>query len=136
MKNLLAVLIVVLLSSVSSFAQRPFGDGAIMQDGGVLNISGTGLNDNIAVLRIRNSPTVFVIWRGAVRIHRFSGVTSLVIRTYGGNDRVENLTELPSTIYGGDGDDTLIGGTGDDFIDGGEGVDKIIDKQGRNTIVH
>lgn len=50
-------------------------------------------------------------------------------------DSFENSTNLPSTITGGDGNDTLIGGSNADRISGGDGADWIKAKAGHDTVV-
>lgn len=49
----------------------------------------------------------------------------ILIRGYGGNDTIENNTAIPSTIYGGRGNDTIAGGFGQDTIFGDEGDDSV-----------
>ena len=50
-------------------------------------------------------------------------VKSIVFNGFGQPDRFDNQTFLPSTAYGGGGDDTLLGGTAVDQFFGGDGND-------------
>lgn len=73
-----------------------------------------------------------------------SDVNEFVFIGFGGDDFVNNLTEVNSQLLGGSGADTLRGGDGDDFINGGAGNnslfgeggdDRIIGLQGDDTIL-
>ncbi len=50
-------------------------------------------------------------------------VTRISFNGKAGDDRFTNLTALPATAYGGDGDDVLVGGGGNDQLSGGNGTD-------------
>jgi hypothetical protein len=54
-----------------------------------------------------------------------NNVKSLEVNAGGGNDTVRNNTWLPSTIFGGAGDDWLIGGAGRDMLIGWTGNDTL-----------
>ena len=52
-----------------------------------------------------------------------------------GNDTFTNNTNIVSSFFGGNGDDTLTGGSNDDFINGGNGSDTISGGNGNDTII-
>jgi hypothetical protein len=54
-----------------------------------------------------------------------TAVTDILFKGYDGNDRFTNVTPLPSTAYGGDGNDTLTGGNAADALFGGLGDDTL-----------
>ena len=74
-----------------------------------------------------------------------SQVEQLDVFANGGDDRVENDTSLPSSLWGGEGEDVLIGGSGNDWIIGGiggsdlllggEGEDYLSAGSGSNVLV-
>jgi RTX calcium-binding nonapeptide repeat (4 copies)/Zincin-like metallopeptidase len=77
------------------------------------------------------------------RVLSLAGITSVVFHGYDGDDRFSNYSAVPSTAYGGRGNDmllgraavdqffgqlgndTLIGGAGNDILSGDEGIDTI-----------
>ena len=52
-----------------------------------------------------------------------------------GDDDVTNSTDLPSSIYGEEGDDFLQGGTNQDYIDGGPGSDDLWGKEDYDVLI-
>jgi Ca2+-binding RTX toxin-like protein len=56
----------------------------------------------------------------ACPIDRINGLT---VSLGDGADRVDNMTSAPSTLSGGDGNDSLNGGSGNDILRGNKGVD-------------
>jgi Ca2+-binding RTX toxin-like protein len=50
-------------------------------------------------------------------------INGLTISLGDGADRVDNMTSAPSTLSGGDGNDSLNGGSGNDILRGNKGVD-------------
>ena len=52
-----------------------------------------------------------------------------------GDDTLTNATSIPSSIFGGDGDDLLTGGRNDDNIVGGGGADSILGGGGDDRLV-
>jgi Ca2+-binding RTX toxin-like protein len=51
------------------------------------------------------------------------GIIGITVGLGDGSDHVKNATPTPSTLSGGDGNDTLEGGSGDDILRGNKGVD-------------
>jgi len=103
---------------------------------GQLSILGTNQNDQISVSRSKTAVTVTektIQVSGNVTIitllgkHTFlpSAISSIIIRTSSGNDSVSltggtaNPFSYPTTLDGGDGNDTLTGGAGADSLLGG-----------------
>ncbi len=58
------------------------------------------------------------------------------IEAQGGNDSITDLSNGPSSLSGGDGNDTILGGAGDDTVDGGMGSNNMSGGGGRNTITY
>jgi Ca2+-binding RTX toxin-like protein len=59
-----------------------------------------------------------------------SGVVRITVDSGDLGDRVRNDTALPSTLSGGDGQDTLIGGSGNDVLRGGGDLDVLDGREG------
>jgi hypothetical protein len=115
---------------------------------GVLTITGTEAANTISISAVKQG-SVFVA--GSVRVRGvpgvsnnavFNGVNSIVVSTFGGNDRVtvgSGLTRAAGglmgvtvdagqgtdVVMGGDGDDTILGNDGRDTIRGGRGNDNL-----------
>lgn len=89
--------------------------------GDVLVVSGTPSGDLI-VLNSEDDQIVVVVngLQSRVSADQLVGV---LVDSGGGADRVEQNTALPSTLIGGDGNDTIRGGDGVDSLSGGEGDD-------------
>lgn len=85
---------------------------------GLLSVRGSEMPDRITVFQISGNFFVQSLDAANVPTNRNmgSGVTSLDIRTFGGNDSVTNLTNLKATILTGNGDDTVVGGSNEDLI--------------------
>lgn len=124
---------------------------------GVLMITGSEAADVIALKAVRQNGTVV---NGSVRVRGvsleggpsngvFQNVTSVVISSLGGDDRVVVGPGLRTasggllgvtvdagsgkdTVVGGQGDDTIIGGGDDDNLRGGKGNDDIDGGQGND----
>jgi Ca2+-binding RTX toxin-like protein len=86
-----------------------------------------------------------VVVTSGVRVMRFdkSVVQSLLINGSSGDDHIQNLSDVRSTIHGQSGNDTVVcagandlilGQGGDDSIDGGGGADSISGDRGRDTL--
>lgn len=116
--------------------------------GGILTITGSEAADQISISAVKQS-NVFV--PGSVRVRGvpgvanntvFSGVNSIVINTFGGNDRVtvgSGLTRasgglMAATIDAGQGIDVVVGGDGDDTIFGNDGRDNLRGGRGSDSI--
>lgn len=94
---------------------------------GILNIRGNDLADTVTVTQVSGRTNVSSTdSTGAMAVYNFApGVKSLDIRTFGGNDVVENNTNLHSIMYGGSGDDKLNGGSASDYLFGEAGSDTL-----------
>jgi Ca2+-binding RTX toxin-like protein len=63
-----------------------------------------------------------------------AGIVGITVRAGAGADSVTNDTSTPSTLFGGDGDDSLQGGAGNDVLRGNEGVDSVAGGAGDDSI--
>lgn len=99
---------------------------------GTLYINGTNGNDVIEALLV--SPTMIRVSVGsAIGNFALSGVSRIVVNGYDGHDSIKaQVNRLPTTIYGGSGNDTIRGGGGDDQIMGDAGHDYIDTGSGKN----
>jgi len=113
----------------------PFTDG-------LLYIRGTDVKDEIVVRQERNSVKV----DSTDRIFAASAISAIEAHARGGDDRVtvEPTIGIPSTVYGGTGNDFIVGGAGDDTLygeggddrlDGGIGYDEHYGGSGRDGVV-
>ncbi len=106
-----------------------------------LVVNGTASDDVIAVSLVGSN---YVATRNGVsQSFAASLVDAIAVKAGAGNDRVSNLTSLPSYLEGSDGKDRLIGGTGNDsiygdgspdYLDGGLGDDQIVGSGGGDFI--
>jgi hypothetical protein len=72
---------------------------------------------------------------GAQRVRcPVASVLALTLDMGDGNDYADNDLNVPSTVYGGFGNDALIGGGGVDTINGGAGNDGIEGAQGNDVV--
>ena len=95
-----------------------------LSEQGVLTIEGTEGSD--AVFVSQHTGEIVVRNHGEmVYSAPLDAVLSLEIYGHSGSDLLQNDTDLPSLIDGGDGNDRLIGGGGKDHIRGGAGNDRI-----------
>jgi Ca2+-binding RTX toxin-like protein/predicted Zn-dependent protease with MMP-like domain len=124
----------------------------IVVTGGTVTIHGT-LDADLATMSVNASGQLVIdlvrldavgnVQLSLQRVLSLSGITSVVFQGYDGDDRFNNLSAVPSTAYGGRGNDmlfggaavdqffgqlgndTLIGGTGNDILSGDEGIDTL-----------
>jgi len=64
-----------------------------------------------------------------------SQVSRISFNGKAGDDQFSNLTAIPSSATGGDGDDSLIGGSGDDQLSGGTGNDTLEGRGGDDDLI-
>ena len=62
------------------------------------------------------------------------GVTAMHVSGLNGNDLIENLTTVSSTIDGGSGNDQLLGGAGNDTLQGSYGNDTLVGGSGNDYL--
>lgn len=95
-----------------------------------------GLDDPTAAdhIAITAKAQSIVVTRGnTIRKFDATQIKSMTIDGFAGNDVIDNDTALPSTLNGGNGNDTLRGGSGDDLLIGGKGKDKMFGYAGVDT---
>jgi len=61
-------------------------------------------------------------------------VQRIVVKTNGGNDRVDSTAAKPTTVWGGDGNDLILTGNGSDSLYGGAGNDSVYGGAGNDRI--
>ncbi|MEZ6102613.1 MAG: calcium-binding protein [Pirellulaceae bacterium] len=105
-------------------------------ENGVLSIGCNDANDNLTVYRSGADTMVQSIspTGASTTWNMGASVRSLNISTKGGSDLVNNNTNLPSTMYGGTGNDTLNGGSARDVIFGDAGNDTLNGNGGRDLL--
>jgi uncharacterized delta-60 repeat protein len=87
-----------------------------------ITVTGTSHSDVIRIFGDENAGNVFLEVNGNRAVGFVEGQT-IVVNASGGNDRIENFSNIPCILNGGNGNDTLIGGTGSDTFIGGPGSD-------------
>lgn len=117
--------------------------------GGELQIEGSGSDDQIEVSQELRTTYVFRFGRlqraqrEFVRVE-ISGerdrlfdaalVDSIRAEGFGGNDTIINDTDIPSVLYGNDGNDVLRGGSADDILVGGDDNDSLYGRSGSDVL--
>ncbi|SFJ41269.1 Ig-like domain-containing protein [Planctomicrobium piriforme] len=97
---------------------------ATLGSDGLLNVVGSNAADDILVDSSLPSQTVVKV--NGVSVGTFVSPTKIQITGRNGNDRLQVIGSLPSSLSGGADDDTLIGGDGKDTLNGGDGNDVMI----------
>lgn len=105
---------------------------ASLSAGGTLSIVGNDKNNTIAIEHFGNN--IRVTRDGASLSFASASVKRLWVETLNGSDSIQNLTSFPSTLQGGDGNDTIVGGTSNDTLVGGAGNDSFDGGAGDDTI--
>jgi Ca2+-binding RTX toxin-like protein len=110
---------------------------------GVLEIDGTGDNDNIVIGTNSNTNQVTVIVftlnedgeiEGVQESFARNLVNRIEVEAGDGDDTVTNSTNIQSEMDGGEGDDTLTGGTARDVIFGGDDNDTLEGRAGNDEL--
>jgi Ca2+-binding RTX toxin-like protein len=104
----------------------------ILLDRGSLTAFGTANDDTITV-EIDNGQ-VTVRHNNTTKNFAASDVQFISINGFAGNDTIDNITAIPSTLSGGEGDDTVFGGDSADRIRGEVGRDSLWGRDGNDTI--
>jgi Ca2+-binding RTX toxin-like protein len=100
---------------------------------GLLTMTGTTAADTLTLSS--SNGLVIATRNGSSTIFSSSLVTSANISGGDGADNITNSTSLPSTLSGGNGNDTINGGGGNDSIDGGANDDSLVGNNGDDTII-
>jgi Ca2+-binding RTX toxin-like protein len=108
----------------------------ITLDSGILSIQGSVEADEIGVVRDNASVVVRLGHDESLTTRAFPArsVREIVVRAGEGDDRILNGTDIPSTVYGGNGNDILIGGKGADVLHAGPGDDLVIAGEGNDLV--
>ena len=105
------------IASLQSKSGGPSDQIPIQRVNGQATLTGTAGND---VIRIVQGEGYGIEYNG----NRAWGWESKIVVTAGaGNDLIANLSDLPTVMNGGSGNDTMVGGTGTDTFQGGGGTD-------------
>lgn len=111
----------------------PVPDYVNLSDDGVLTYVGRPGNDTVSLYKKKNAYVLST--NGEARVAYFTrDITGFVVFGLSGNDRIVNNTRVPSTLAGGDGNDTLTGGSADDVLDGGVGNDTLSGGKGNDIL--
>jgi len=100
----------------------------------VLTVTGTSGNDfirgsiasNVLTMKVNNLSQTF---------GNASSITRIVVNALAGNDLILLASSInrPTSLFGGDGNDTISGGSGTDIINGGAGIDSAFKSGGDTT---
>ncbi|MEO6436055.1 MAG: calcium-binding protein, partial [Tepidisphaeraceae bacterium] len=111
---------------------RRLSSDSVTLERGALSILGSAGDDTITVSL---SGSNIVVTNGSTdRTFAAADVQFISINSFGGDDRVTNDTSLPSTLSGGEGDDTIFGGGGSDRIRGEAGRDSLWGRDGNDRL--
>jgi hypothetical protein len=111
---------------------------------GTLQVRGGDQANNVALRLAQGNPAIVQVDVGDDGSPQFSfarsDISAIDVKMGDGNDRVRIddsngsfTTTIPTTIAGGDGDDTLIGGAGAELFRGGDGNDFVSGGRGADT---
>lgn len=97
---------------------------------GVFTVTGTNAAE---VINVRQSAGIVSV--DGVGTFGSAGLTQVVVRAQGGDDTVSLIgLGLPTTVFGGDGNDTLIGSIGNDRLFGENGNDRLTGNAGNDLL--
>ncbi len=112
---------------------------AVSINAGTITVDGTNNADTIIITQ--DATKVHVTLNGQTTDYTAATVMNIVVNANGGADNVRlsatngsNPVTKPSTINGGDGNDSLIGGNGNDFIYGGANNDTLFGQGGNDVL--
>lgn len=97
-----------------------------------LTIEGSSGDDEVTVSKSRWFTTINVNGK-KLRYYR-SMVDKVVFHGNAGNDTFTNKSSIPSSVWGGRGNDSLNGGSGSDYLSGGSGKDKLYGNNGHDKL--
>jgi hypothetical protein len=110
----------------------------VLLQAGTLLLEGTPQADTAAVRFARGRVVVTATSAGDAsavsRAFPVSRVKRAVFVGGAGNDLFMNGTSVPSSAFGGPGNDLLVGGSGPDLLDGGAGNDQLFGGGGNDTL--
>lgn len=102
--------------------------GSVQRYGDTVWLAGTNSSDSIEAMDF-NGLYLFRV-NSQVKVYPKSEINSVVIDGRAGNDSIRaDITvdyNLPTSIFGGSGNDVIRGGEGEDFIRGGSGHDTLV----------
>ena len=106
---------------------------------GVLTITADS-NTAGAEVQVYNGQPGWVVVKGALgpakkNLTPFTGVTQIVFKGAGGNDKFTNDTAVFCSALGGLGNDMLTGGSDRDVLDGGGGNDRLYGRGNINVLI-
>lgn len=107
---------------------------------GVLVVEGFDADSTIVISARENRAMSFVDYRigttgmGIQGSVPKSAISYIQVNGKGGNDMILNKTSIPSSLFGGQGNDVLVGGGGMDILDGGSGNDILFGRQGNDRL--
>jgi hypothetical protein len=106
-----------------NFGLRPLPFAVLAS--GVVTVTGTSGNDFIRASITNNVLTIRLNALPAATFNSASTITRIVVNALAGNDNILVAASVnrPTSLNGGDGDDTIVGGAGADVINGGNGND-------------
>jgi hypothetical protein len=93
--------------------------------GGVLTVTGTSGNDFIRASISSNVLTVRMNNLAPLTFSNASAISRIVVNALGGNDNITMGASVnrPTSLNGGDGNDSIYGGSAADVVNGGNGTD-------------
>lgn len=128
------------LATPTAVEFNPPGGPSIAMTERVLRITGSDASEEILLRLKSDEPTrLEVSVNGEISSHPVAGISGIRIDAMGGNDLVQfdhsnGTVKIPSTIYGGAGDDTIHGSAHIDRIYGGDGNDLIYGSGGNDIL--
>ena len=104
------------------------------QDSGELFITGDSGND-VGALVASGDQVEARITGAANQTFNASDISRVFFVGNAGNDTLSNFTNIPSSFFGGNGNDTLNGGSNDDSLNGGAGADVLFGGNGNDQLI-
>lgn len=107
--------------------RRLLSGSVVLSASGVLSVNGSRKSDKISITVDRkHASKIDVSVNGRTTVVKTAKVVSIHVDGGAGNDNITEDAQItvPSTLMGGEGNDTIVAGGGNDVVDGGNGVDQ------------
>ena len=117
-----------ILPVIESLEARQLLSGSVaLSSTGILSVQGSRKSDKISItVDKKHASKLDISVNGRTTVVKASKVASIHVDGGAGNDAIteDAKISIPSTLLGGEGNDTIVAGGGNDVVDGGNGLDQ------------